>query len=382
VSSREHRVWHLLTCEYPPVVGGVSDYTSRMARSLADDGDEVHVWCPGRTVREDGDGVTVHAQLGRLGPTDLRRAGARLDGFPGPRRLLVQWVPHGFGYYSMNVWFCAWLAARAWSGDRVELMVHEPFLAFRPLPVRYLVIAVVHRLMTLILLAASTRVWVAIPAWERALRPYALGRRLRMDWLPIPSCILPSHAEAEADARGPDCEDRPVIGHFSSFGPHVVEMLEERLQSLLEQDPEPIVKLVGQGSEQCRDAFVRRHPTWAGRVHATGYVADRDLARCLEACDLFVQPYPDGITSRRTSAMACLSSGRPLVTTCGHLTEPLWAEAAAVAMASPSDVAGFTSMVAELMGSGEGRRELGDRGRRLCETRFSFQGVVAALRAA
>jgi len=382
VTTRERRTWHIVTCEYPPAVGGVSDYTRRMARSLADEGDEVHVWCPGSTLREDdGAGVTVHARLGALTPADLRRVGTQLDRFPVPRRVLVQWVPHGFGYYSMNIWFCAWLAARAWSGDRVELMVHEPFLVFRRGPARYLVVAIVHRLMTLILLATSHRVWVAIPAWERALRPYALGRRLRMDWLPIPSCTLPRPAGSGPVIRS-DGRERPVVGHFGSFGPPVVEMLEERLGLLLEQDPEPFVHLIGMGSEACRDAFIHRHPTWAGRVLATGYVDASGLGRCLEACDLFVQPYPDGITSRRTSAMACLSSGRPVVTTCGDLTEPLWAETRAVAMADANDVAAFVSIVTNMLTSDERRRELGERGLRLCEERFSFSGVVAALRAA
>ena len=61
-------------------------------------------------------------------------------------------------------------------------------------------------------------------------------------------------------------------------------------------------------------------------MHAAGYLSPAELSAHIAACDLFVQPYPDGITSRRTSAMACLSRARPVVTTTGHLTEPLWAE--------------------------------------------------------
>ena len=39
-------VWHIVTSEYPPDVGGVSDYTRQVAEGLARMGDEVHVWCP------------------------------------------------------------------------------------------------------------------------------------------------------------------------------------------------------------------------------------------------------------------------------------------------------------------------------------------------
>src|SRR6476646_9304789 len=102
---------HGLTCEYPPQRGGVSDYTYLVAGGLAAAGDEVHVWCPGATGAAPAQrGVTVHRALGRLGLADLRRTGRALDAFPGPRRILLQWVPHGFGMRAMNVPFCAWLA--------------------------------------------------------------------------------------------------------------------------------------------------------------------------------------------------------------------------------------------------------------------------------
>ena len=38
--------WHIITGEYPPAPGGVSDYTEAVAAGLAAAGDEVHVWCP------------------------------------------------------------------------------------------------------------------------------------------------------------------------------------------------------------------------------------------------------------------------------------------------------------------------------------------------
>ena len=88
----------------------------------------------------------------------------------------------------MNLWFCLWLARRAAQGDKVELMVHEPFIELRWGPLRHIAIAIVHRVMTMVLMLSATKVWVSIPAWESRLRPYALGRRLRIDWLPIPAC--------------------------------------------------------------------------------------------------------------------------------------------------------------------------------------------------
>ncbi len=373
---------HILSSEYPPVVGGVADYTRQVADALARAGEEIHVWCPAAREISEASGVRVHPEPGRFRPSDLRRLGARLDEFRSPRRILVQWVPHGFGYRSMNLWFCLWLAKRARAGDRIELMVHEPFLQLQPGPLRHVCMALVHRVMTMVLMGAASRVWVAIPAWESKLRPYALGRAVRIDWLPIPACVAQANG-AETSLRQTFTHTaQPIVGHFGSYGRDVAALLEERLPGILGSRIQPLLLLIGAGSEAFRAALVDRHPSWASRVHATGYVPPAALAGHLEACDLFVQPYPDGITSRRTSAMACLSVGRAVVTTSGHLTEPLWKESGAIVLLDVSNPTGFAEAAVRLLDDRAERGRIAESGRRLFDGQFDVAHIVAALRAA
>jgi glycosyltransferase involved in cell wall biosynthesis len=376
-------VWHIVTSEYPPDVGGVSDYTCQVAEGLARMGDEVHVWCPRAADRASTPRLQVHPDLGGIGPGNLARLGQRLDEFPAPRRLLVQWVPHGFGYHSMNVWFCVWLAMRAWSGDDVELMVHEPYLEFRRGPLRHTAMALVHRVMTILLLAAARKVWMSIPAWESRLRPYALGRAIPMQWLPVPGCVGDRAAVPAAAIRLRYAPVRqPLLAHFGSYGSAVTRLLEERLPPLMDGPLTPSLLLLGSGSDQFRDVLLEKHPSWKTRVHAAGYLPAADLSAHIAACDVFVQPYPDGITSRRTSAMVCLSHAKPVVTTSGHLTEPLWAETGAVTAVDVDDPAAFTAAVTDLLGRDDARRVLGLRGQHVYVEHFSVTRVVDALRAA
>ena len=374
--------WHIITSEYPPDVGGVSDYTRQVAEGLARDGDHVHVWCPRPAERSHAPTVRIHPELGRLGPRDLDRVDELLKSFPGPRRLLVQWVPHGFGFHSMNVWFCLWLAKRAWGGDFVELVVHEPYLEFAG-PVRHRLMAIVHRAMTIVLLAASRRVWLSIPAWERRLRPYTLGRRLPMRWLPVPACIPPNAIAKTPSLRSSFASDeQPLVGHFGSYGSAVSTLLRERLPAIMDSRHAPALLLIGRGSDELSRMLLEEHPSWTGRVHAAGFVPSADLSEHLAVCDVCIQPYPDGISSRRTSAMACLSQARPVVTTRGHLTEPLWSTADAAVLVDVADVRGFASNVTRLLGDPVAARKVGVLGRRLYNERFTIEGVVAALRAA
>src|SRR5260370_39439734 len=79
--------WHVVTCECPPQAGGVSDYTGGVAAGLAGQGDEVHVWCPAWSgFQPQVEGVSVHRELGAIGPSDLIRVGRQLDRFSAPRR--------------------------------------------------------------------------------------------------------------------------------------------------------------------------------------------------------------------------------------------------------------------------------------------------------
>lgn len=373
--------WHLITSEYPPDVGGVAEYARLVAGALAAEGDAVHVWYPGPSCVP-VPGVETHPDLGAIGPRDLRRLDAGLDACAGPKRLLVQWVPHGFGYHSMNVWFCLWLARRARRGDCVELMVHEPYLALERGPARHVAIALVHRLMTTILLSAARRVWISIPAWEACLRPYALGRPLPMTWLPIPAC-LPEGTDAAVPPRTQFVDgSRVLVGHFGTYGPAVSALLDARVPLILDAPTRPSLLLLGAGGDAYRNHLLADRPDWADRLHAVGRVDASVLRPLVAACDVLVQPYPDGVSSRRTTVMAGLAEGRPVVTTRGRLSELVWEETGAVAMSDVDDLAGFGAHLARLLAGADERHALGARGLAVYHERFALRHVVHALRSA
>jgi glycosyltransferase involved in cell wall biosynthesis len=375
--------WHIITGEYPPIIGGVSDYCQVVAEGLAGAGDEVHVWCPPLPEPTVSNGVEVHPKLGRFSSHDLRAAGRLLDRFAPPRRLLVQWVPHGFGYRSMNVGFCFWIHHRARRGDRVEIMVHEPYLAFGEGALTWTAAAAVHRLMTVILARAARRIWISVPEWERRWRPYALGREVPFEWLPIPSTLpAPAPLEVYGTADRSGVSGTTVVGHLGSYGADETRMLAASLPQILERAPSAVGILLGQKSEECRDRLVAAHPQLATRLCATGSLASHDLARYVRACDVLVQPYPDGITSRRTSAMAGLALGVPVVTTIGRLTEPLWERARCVSLVPAGDSQALAAETIKLLSEEGARCDMAALGRRIYAEIFDVRHTIAALRRA
>jgi len=378
--------WHILTCEYPPQTGGVSDYTYAVAAGLAAKGDEVHVWCPDCPgPQPQAEGVIVHRELGAFRPSDLRRAGRQLDQYPAPRRILMQWVPHGYGYRSMNLAFCGWLWARATRHrDRVEVMAHEVYHSFRAGLHRQNIAALMHRLMSILLLNASDRVWVSIPAWERRWRPYRLGRAIPFEWLPVPSniAVVDLPERALAIRRRYVGDGVFLIGHFGTFGPPIASLLDPLLVALAAEPVSQSVLLMGRGSEEYRQVMIRKHPGMAGWLQAAGPLGAQDLSSHIAACDVLIQPYPDGVSSRRGSLMAGLSHGKPIVTTVGSLTEDCWAAAGVVPLAQVGNVNQFVGFVDALRAQPAERERLGRAAQNFYRERFDVQHVITALRAA
>jgi len=374
--------WHLVTGEFPPQPGGVSDYTLSVARGLASAGESVHVWCPTIDApAPEVTGVAIHAVAGQWDRKDLRRVDRELDAQPGPRRLLVQWVPHAYGHRSMNVAFCQWVRSRARKGDIVDVMVHEVFLAFGEGSWKEDVAAIAHRLMLSLLLSVARRVWVSIPAWAGQMRPYAFGRKVEYCWLPVPSNVPVLHdADAVRMARARfETPDGALVGHFSTYGAWFHSDLERIITAVTREAPSTSIVLMGRNGDAFLDGLISRYPKLRGRVHATGGMRPELLSAVLQACDVVVQPYGDGASSRRGTLMAALAHGVPVVTTEGRLSETVWRETNAVCLVAPGDQEVMASAVVALCRDAGARARLASAGRALYAERFDLSHTIHAL---
>jgi glycosyltransferase involved in cell wall biosynthesis len=371
--------WNVLTGEYPPDQGGVADYSQLVAHGLLLAGDEVHIWTQGR-VRLDLErrGITVHRLPGHFGPQTLvtLRRDLRMNA-----RLLVQYVPHAFGAKAMNVLFCAWLFAHR-NQISIDVMFHEVAFPVRyGQPARRNFLGLVTRMMAMLVARAATRVFVTTSAWEPVLRTLGV-RRMPIVCLPVPSNVPVVHdPECIRMARSRYADGvSSLLGHFGTYNEWIANALEALLPSLLKTNDDVSILLLGRGGDEMRNRLVRANCVFARRIAAPGALALADLSCHLSACDLMIQPYPDGITTRRTSAMAVLSHGRAMVTTSGHLTESLWAETRAVAMARVGDVEQFRQLTACLLRNDGSGNRLGHGARELYQTRFSLDHTITALR--
>ncbi|MBA4189051.1 MAG: hypothetical protein C0467_13720 [Planctomycetaceae bacterium] len=364
--------WAIFTGEYPPQIGGVADYTRLVANGLVAAGDSVTVYAPPVAGADSVDvGVLVRRLPDHFGRRGLATLDRELHTPVRPDRLMVQYVPYGYGWKGMNLPFCWWVYRQARRGDRIDLVVHEAFVGFGRNP-KYWVVALAQRIMAALLLRAARRVWCAIPMWEQALQPLA-PRGVRFHHLPVPSNVPVGPASEDGTPRA------YAVGCFSSFGPQMARPLVAVLEHLLPRITGSIL-LIGLRSKAVREQFVAAHPEAAERLVATGPVEISTVPALLASCEVMLQPVGGGISGRNTATLACLRNSRPVVTTLGPLTEAFWAPSGAVALAPTGDSVAVAQQVERVLGDVGLRQSLALKGRKLYDQIFDLKHTIAALK--
>lgn len=380
--------WILISGSYPPDHGGVAHYTETLARRLGQGQDRVWVFT-GRGGKVDGtDHVTVVRLSSQFGPRALRRMSREIEQIPEPRRIFVQYIPQALGphvslrrnrFLGIPLSLCLWLRRRP---EQIWVMFHELRADTVPgasLPVRLL--GSITRWMVRLTMGRCERAFLSTPRWEKEIRE-DVEDPCPLEWMPIPS-NLPVDADpamAAAVRRQVLGDDAGVLlGHFGTFKSAMTRMFEDLLPDLLSK-PERKMLLIGQNSEAYRDQLVERQPRLAGRVLATGDIPLEDAAISIAACDLMLQPFPDGASSRRSSLMAPLALGRPTVTNVGHWSEPVWTRSGCVEIADFASPPAALERIESLLARPERRVRQGKRAREVYNETFSWQRTIRLLR--
>ncbi len=375
--------WHIITGEYPPQPGGVSDYSRVVARGLAAAGDAVHIYAPeSRSSDPDDVGVTIHRLSGHFGARALVQL-SRLLGRGTEDRLLLQYVPHAFGFKAMNFPFCLWLYAHTRKYGGAAVTFHEVNLGFHTGdPLRYRFLDMVTKVMAKLVARSAAQIFVSTPQWESALRRYVAPHQA-IAWLPVPNNIpvVVDPVRIAATRRRYASACGPVIGHFGTYSPAIAAMLRNLVPLVLADSPSSTMLLLGANGGAFRESLTTEFPELTPRVIATGALPADELSMAMAACDVMAQPYPDGVTTRRTSIMTALEHGRAVVTTQGSFTEQMWARSGAVALLPVENSAAFAAAITELLRDENQRQRYGAAAKALYADRFDVRHTVEALRA-
>jgi glycosyltransferase involved in cell wall biosynthesis len=111
----------------------------------------------------------------------------------------------------------------------------------------------------------------------------------------------------------------------------------------------------------------------AVEVRSPGRQTEDELSVGLSASDLILLPFTDGVSTRRTTLMAALAHGLPVVGLNGHNTDSVLKRATdAMVLCRCGDRPGFARATVELTRDPAHMRAVGEAGRRLYQARFDW----------
>jgi len=371
----------LITGEYPPVPGGVGDYTRELARALRARGHTVAVWTDRRGEGEATPSVPVFRVVRRWDARAWFALGRSLSAWR-PDGVLLQYQAAAYGLGgAMNLWPAV---ARLWlRGVPIVVTFHDlrvPYLFPKAGPLRGWSVRFLAR--------RADGVIVTNHEDEAVLR----GLGIRPLWrIPIGSNILPPPdlppaPEARRRLRLPP--DLPLIGFFGFLHPSkgFDALLEAAAALAREGMPVGILHIgapVAPSDPSQRDyaAWCRRRIAELGlleRVWETGYRPPEEISLAFAAVDLCALPYRDGVSFRRGTLMAALAHGRAIVSTCPRVPIPELRDGENIALVPPGDVGALAAAIRRILETPALRARL-EQGARALAGQFTWDRIAAAV---
>jgi glycosyltransferase involved in cell wall biosynthesis len=327
----------IVTGEFPPMRGGVGAYTALLARHLADDNHQVHLFSRAGTQTT---ALPLDARVTRWGPGSLR-AVAR---WARDNRLQVISLQFQTAAFDMSPW--VHFLPRAVDVPVVTTFhdLRFPYLFPKAGPLRPWIVMQLAR--------ASAGVIVTNHEDEAQVRhlPRTILIPIASNILaPLPRPFDPAPWRAQAGAAPRDF----LLGYFGLLNRS--KGLDTLLHSLAALRAEGIparLLMIGGGtgsSDPSNAAYAAEIQALitrlglAGCVHTTGYLDDEAaVGSFLKASDLVVLPFRDGVSYRRGSLMAAIRYGCPVATTTPRVDIPLFRDGRNMLLVAPDDSVALT----------------------------------------
>lgn len=254
-----------------------------------------------------------------------------------------------------------------------ELYANEPNVRMPDLGWRWKAIGVWQRLQLEAVRRNADVLCVSVGAWAAE-----LGRRRpprRVAHLPVGS-NLPDMSAHRADGREGlgAAEQTLVVALFGTGHPsQLVTYLPPAINAIADEGHRVIALNLGAGAPALGGIRADVEVVSPGRLDA------EPLARLLSAGDLFLGPWVDGASTRRTTLMAALQHRLAVVATDGPLTDPVLREGGALRLVPAGQPERFAALAQELAREGSARRQAAERGHALFERAFTWPVIASAL---
>lgn len=284
--------------------------------------------------------------------------------------LALQYNPFSYGHWGVAPGLLGELVAARRRGAlrRLVLVVHEPFVVLPGL--RYTLMGAVQRFQLKVLMRLADTVLATSASWVPVLEQVSRGQSVAV--IPAGS-NMPDKRAARAAARaslGTSVQTLVVATFGMTHPQQMVGHAAAALEAALNDGHEIVFVSLGHVSDDLPTTHPRLKIVRPGAQEACA------LARLLAAADIFLAPYADGASTRRTTLMAALQHGLCVVTTAGEERSPGALGERAVAAVPVADRNGFSALCRTFAGDPGARRQAGLAARDAYEQNYSWEALA------
>ncbi len=373
-----------ITGEFPPMRGGMGDYTRELGVALVRLGHDVVVitHTQARAASQASrvaQHLTVYPVVRQWNWRGLRYLLVLLQKL-NPDIVHIQYQTAAYGMHPAINTF-PWLARRFLAASRVAITYHDllvPYLFPKAGPLRHWITYLPARHAHLVVATNAED--------EQALRRVGISpARIPIGPNVRPVAIRPPDVQSFRKQYGiPD--DANVIGYFGFLNRSKgVTDLIHSLEFLVTQGRNVHLLMLGEqvgASDPTNRAYKREVEALIAqkglldRVHWTGFLDDAALSAGFAACDVVALPYRDGASLRRGTLQAALVHGAAIVTTTPRVDQGA-DFAAAMFLVPPEDPMALSEAIARLLDAPSLRRTLQERARVLSQ-HFTWDKIASS----
>lgn len=347
----------MISAEYPPVMGGVADYTHHLAHALAALGHQVSILTSsdGRgdlRVEQNGGRVEVWPRLRGWGVLNLVSISQVVREL-APDIVDLQYVPHMYGPGGLAPGIALLpFVLRKTTRATILCTLHEIASPWSMAP-RRAAAAAVHRAQIFSLLLAGDRFIVTNRRYAAQLRRW-LRHPSSVHEIPVGATIMPvalGEAEREDLRRSIGLDGGVLVGDLSPF--NVTKRPDDLIVILASLRPRArLLLLGGLAADRIRRHQFIRLATEAGVIDRITWIDDLDaaqLSRYLSAIDVYVHTAGVGASTRSTSLVSAIAHGLPAVAYRGPETSDAFLDGGNILLVQPGDSRSLTEGVRRLI---------------------------------
>ncbi len=355
----------------PPHLDGIGDYTAFLCEELAHQGHEITL-LTGTDDAKPLKNVRIQRAFTQNDSQSISGIVAPIVAEP-PDWILLQYNPFSYGKRGWNPQTPAVVRQlrKKLPQTHIAVMAHETFTAsFSP---QSTVMAIWQSAIFFQIGKASDLMFLSVEAWAETFQKWF--PQIPVRHLPVGAAMhrsILSRAEARQQA-GID-SDAFVVGLFGTA--HISRMfgsVADVLRRLRENDKNTILLYVGPHGSAVREAVGDAAP-----IMDTGALSSDMVAQRIQAMDIYMTPYSDGISTRRSAFMAGIQHGLPTVGTVGIHSDSIIKKYEGTALFAPmvSDTHALQQRALELQNDAGLRAKMGKAAQEFYDTNFDWPVIV------